>query len=47
MGRFSRISGRIKLNKLDVIEKLIYIIVSSLGFTFKELKKLIEEYKEV
>lgn len=34
------------MNKWEVTEKVIYIIVSPLEFVFKELKGLIEEYKK-
>lgn len=34
------------MNKLEVTEKVIYIVVSPLEFVFKELKGLIEEYKK-
>ena len=34
------------MNKWEVTEKVIYIVVSPLGFAFKELRKLMDEYKK-
>lgn len=33
------------MNKWEITEKVIYMLVSPLGFAFKELKNLIAEYK--
>jgi hypothetical protein len=34
------------MNKWEVTEKVIYIVVSPLGFAFNELRKLIDNYRK-